>query len=152
MKIEFKDRLSGAGLSRAFATLLLLLAACFAAHAQTAQGFVVGPSPTPVATPAPTPLPTPSCVRTIKADVVALDQVLTFNRLGAMNPGGMIFALRNDVRAIDPTAGLIAGNVQLKEYKRPRPLVLRMNIGDCLQILFQNLLASPRKDEGHAQP
>ncbi|HYY98600.1 MAG TPA: hypothetical protein VE642_08420, partial [Pyrinomonadaceae bacterium] len=145
MKREFKNRLSGAGLPRALATLLLLLCACVVAQAQSAQGFVVGPSPTPA--PTPTPAQGPSCNRTIKADVVALDQVLTFNRLGAMNPGGMIFALRNDVKAVDPGAGLVAGNVQLKEYKRPRPLVLRMNIGDCLQILFQNLLASPRKDE-----
>jgi hypothetical protein len=176
MKIEFKNRLSATGGPRVLATLLLLLAACGAAHAQTLtpqqqqqmaldsasptpaststttstsspqqqQAAFISPSPTPV--PAPTPTQ-PSCNRTIKADVVALDQVITFNRLGAMNPGGMMFALRNDVKAIDPSAGIVAGNVQLKDYKRPRPLVLRMNVGDCLQILFQNLLAAIRVDE-----
>ena len=36
---------------------------------------------------------TPVCERTIKADVVALDQVIMFNRLGGSEPGG------NDLRA-----------------------------------------------------
>ena len=89
----------------------------------------------------------PECKRVITADVVALDQPIVYNRLGAMNPGGMMFALRNDVKAIDSTSGIVAGNVRLKEYKRPRPLVLRMNVGDCLQILFQNLLSAIRTDE-----
>jgi len=82
----------------------------------------------------------PTCHRTITADVVALDQVFFWNRLGAVNPAGMIFALRGDVEPIDPAAGLVPGNVQLRIDKRPRPLVLRMNVGDCLQIFFQNLL------------
>ncbi|MEW6208866.1 MAG: copper oxidase [Acidobacteriota bacterium] len=83
---------------------------------------------------------TPTCNRTIRADVVALDQVFFWNRLGAVQPQGMIFALRRDVVPINPELGLTAGNVQLREDKRPRPIVLRMNVGDCLQINFQNLL------------
>ena len=39
----------------------------------------------------------PSCARTITANVVGLDQVFFYNRLGAWNPGGMIFALERDV-------------------------------------------------------
>jgi manganese oxidase len=85
--------------------------------------------------------PTPSCERTVKADVVAFDQVFFYNRLGAVNPSGMIYALRRDVVPVDPSKGLVAGNVRLRDGKRPRPLVLRMNVGDCLQVLFQNLLA-----------
>src|SRR5205085_5785246 len=92
---------------------------------QQQQAAMISPTPAPVST-------APSCARTVKADVVALDQVITFNRLGAMNPGGMMFALRNYVKAIDPASGIVAGNVTLKEYKRPRPLVLRMNVGDCI--------------------
>ncbi|HEV7892327.1 MAG TPA: hypothetical protein VGP08_16895, partial [Pyrinomonadaceae bacterium] len=159
MKTEFKNSPNGTGWLHVLATLLLMLAAGGAAHAQT-RGDVNNtamvsptPSPTPLVSPTPVvvePAPAPagpSCARTINADVVALDQVITFNRLGAMNPGGMMFALRNDVKAINSASGMIAGNVQLKDYKRPRPLVLRMNVGDCLQIIFQNLLSSPRKDE-----
>src|SRR5919107_5112534 len=85
--------------------------------------------------------PPVNCDRTVKAEVVALDQVLIYNRLGAVNPAGMIYALKRDVVAIDPSKGLVAGNVQLRPGKRPRPLALRMNVGDCLQINFTNLLA-----------
>src|SRR4026209_428400 len=87
-----------------------------------------------------TPPPT-TCERTVKADVVALDQALIYNRLGAINPAGIIYALKRDVVAIDPSKGLVAGNVQLRPGKRPRPIALRMNVGDCLQVNFTNLLA-----------
>jgi hypothetical protein len=87
------------------------------------------------------PSPTPVCERTIKANVVAFDQVIMFNRLGAVNPNGMIYALQQDVVAIDPLKGIVAGNVRLRGDKRPRPIVLRMNSGDCLRITFTNLLS-----------
>jgi hypothetical protein len=96
---------------------------------------------------------TPVCARTIKADVVALDQVIMYNRLGTVNPGGMIYALRKDVVANDPLKGIVAGNVRLRSDKRPRPIVLRMNSGDCLQISFTNLLsASPLSNKDPAEP
>lgn len=84
--------------------------------------------------------------RIMHADVVAFDQPMMINRLGTLRPQGMIYALRRDVVPIDPTidpavGGLVAGNVQLRADKRPRPLVLRVNVGDCLKIDFQNLLA-----------
>lgn len=82
------------------------------------------------------------------ADVVALDQPFFYNRLGAVTPDGMIFALKRDV--IDKTSGqpcdkvqCAKGNVQLRSDKRPRPIVLRMNVGDTLTIKFTNLLAEP---------
>src|SRR5215208_1609405 len=90
--------------------------------------------------------PTAACERTVKADVVALDQALIYNRLGAINPAGMIYALKNDVVAIDPGKGLVPGNVQLRPGKRPRPIALRMNVGDCLAINFTNLLAPDAAD------
>jgi len=88
---------------------------------------------------------TTTCSRTLTANVVALDQPFFLNRLGALETTGMIFALQRDVVPI--TGNVIsAGNVQLRPDKRPRPLVLRMNVGDCLQITFTNLLSQPRKD------
>src|SRR6185369_11537338 len=102
----------------------------------------------PVALPAPTPAPI--CERTVKANVVALDQVIMYNRLGTVNPGGMIYALKQDVVAIDPLKGIVAGNVRLRSTKRPRPIVLRMNNGDCLRISFTNLLSSNPKS--HQDP
>src|SRR5262245_4138878 len=91
-----------------------------------------------------------TCHRTLTANVVALDQVFFYNRLGATNPAGMIYALRRDV--VDVASGkteaqggvLTPGRVALRPDKRPRPLVLRMNVHDCLTINFQNLL-NPRR-------
>jgi hypothetical protein len=88
-----------------------------------------------------------TCVRAIKAHVVALDQVFFWNRLGAVQPQGMIFALRHQVVPTDGGRTLQPGKVRLRADKRPRPLVLRMNAGDCLQIDFQNLLAPQPRDE-----
>src|SRR5436190_1677667 len=36
------------------------------------------------------------CTRTVKADVVAIDQAYFINRLGTARPGGLLFALRSD--------------------------------------------------------
>ena len=92
----------------------------------------------------------------VTAYVVAIDQSLTLNRLGANLPNGQMFALARDVfpkssadesetnscRARWNTSGrCTAGNVRLRSGKRPRPLVVRVNEGGCLQLIFANLLA-----------
>src|SRR5689334_25036599 len=124
--------------------LLSLTALTASAQTQTDTATIQDPGNVALALPS----PTPACARTIKADVVALDQVIMFNRLGTVNPNGMIYALKQDVVAIDPLKGLVAGNVRLRSNKRPRPIVLRMNSGDCLQITFNNLLSpSPLSDQ-----
>jgi hypothetical protein len=79
----------------------------------------------------------------VTADVVALDQVLYYNRLGAMNPSGMIYALKRDVVAITGNQPS-PGNAMLRPGKRPRPLVLRVNEGDCLTVNFSNWLSPTR--------
>jgi hypothetical protein len=91
----------------------------------------------------------------VTADVVAMNQVIVYNRLGAFNPAGMIFALARDVFPIDTAPAdqtydnscavysCVPGQVLLRDNKRPRPLTLRVNEGDELQILLTNLL-SPR--------
>jgi hypothetical protein len=86
------------------------------------------------------------CARTITADVVALDQPYFLNRLGAVSANGMIYALKRDVvdknTLVPCNAGgnCVPGNVALRPDKRPRPIVLRMNVGDCIAINFTNLL------------
>ncbi|HZI19290.1 MAG TPA: Ig-like domain-containing protein [Pyrinomonadaceae bacterium] len=94
-----------------------------------------------------TPVNPPAGSRLITADVVAFDQVIVYNRLGAINPYGMMYALRRDVVPIDPSKGMVPGNVQLRKDKRPRPIVLRMNAGDRLQVRFQNLLSPSPADD-----
>ena len=99
--------------------------------------------------------------RTVCADVVALDQMLVYNRFGSFNPFGMMFALRRDVVSTDRTPvditaaqcdlrdgteshddPLSPGEVRLKDCKRPRPLVLRANVGDILHVRLANYLRS----------
>jgi hypothetical protein len=94
--------------------------------------------------------PSATCARTIKASVVALDQVFFWNRLGALEPQGMMFALRHNVVPKSGNGSLRAGYVRLRGDKRPRPLTLRMNVGDCLQVDFQNLLATSPTDGDQA--
>ena len=110
-----------------------------------------------LATPAMTEESSVVCNRTVKVQVVALDQPWMWNRLGAAQPGGMIYALYGDVvnnwdgsELPDPynlspddrenLAKKLTGNVRLRDDKRARPLVLRANKGDCLEITFWNLL------------
>lgn len=118
----------------------------------------------------------PTCERLITAHVVALDQVYYYNRFGSFNPAGIMYALRRDVVknsdgkeegpeilngdldgesdeegapiSLEPSVEdrTLAGHVKLRSDKRPRPLVLRANEGDCLQVTFTNLLA-PAVDE-----
>lgn len=86
--------------------------------------------------------PPPSrCESTVRADVVAFDQAFQVNRLGATRTNGEIYALRSDAVSSDPsTRELRPGRVMLRRDKRPRPIVLRVNAGSCLEITFTNLL------------
>lgn len=79
----------------------------------------------------PTPAPVPPACREISADVVALPHPIMLNRLGAAVPDGLVFALKTD------TLGS-GSKTRLKDEKRPRPLVLRANVGDCLTINLEN--------------
>ncbi len=108
--------------------------------------------------------------RVVCADVAALDQTLVYNRFGSFNPFGMIFALRRDLVPLDlvtdPVAPLTAddcdlatftdepfagaldeGSVRLLDCKRPRPLTLRVNVGDTFVVRVTNLLTPPSAGE-----
>jgi len=93
------------------------------------------------------------------ANVVALDQPLMLNRLGSYIPGGMIYALARDV--VDSSSQTSCaggackpGQVALRDGKRPRPIVLRMNMGDCLVVKFTNLVepSLPPTQQGWSSP
>ncbi|HEX4964103.1 MAG TPA: hypothetical protein VF173_24975, partial [Thermoanaerobaculia bacterium] len=101
------------------------------------------------------------CERTVTANVVALKQTIWLNRLGAHIPNGMMFALARDVVQTDAGGKIVRpvktcypdatqctpGQVTLRPDKRPRPIVLRANEGDCLKVVFTNLLP-PAGGEG----
>ncbi|HEX8692439.1 MAG TPA: hypothetical protein VF746_08480 [Longimicrobium sp.] len=92
------------------------------------------------------------CERTIRADVVALDEAIFYNRLGARDPDAMMYALQQDVEGLPGEDGVRQppgpGTVRLRQNKRPRPITLRMNVGDCLQIHLINWLSpNPRGEQ-----
>src|ERR1043165_8873465 len=85
-----------------FLSVVLLLMGV-TAQAQTTQTTqpVIEPVIDPVIDVLPAPSPTPVCSRTIKADVVAFDQAIMYNRLRTVNPKGMLSALsREAVRIV----------------------------------------------------
>lgn len=86
------------------------------------------------------------CDSTVHADVVALDHAFQVNRLGTTRTDGEIYALRADVVSTGKPNELKPGEVMLRPDKRPRPLVLRVNAGSCLEIRFTNLLAPTPAD------
>jgi manganese oxidase len=100
----------------------------------------------------------PGCERVIRADVVALEQAIVVNRFGAFIPAGTLYALKGDIvrrdgRAIDwerPVES--AGQVKLRSDKRPRPMILRANEGDCLEVRLTNLLAPVALEERSGGP
>jgi plastocyanin len=122
-------------------------------HGRAMKGSLAVPGTGPQPTPSPDDSPVdpgglgnPKTKRVVRAEVVALDQAFLCNRLGAAMPQGMIFALKRDVvNDHNPQGALDAGCVTLRPGKRPRPIVLRANVGDCLEITFTNLLCpTPR--------
>jgi hypothetical protein len=116
-------------------------------YAASGPGGVIQPPPPPPNTAScPVPQAWPAANGTVVANVVAIDQVLVYNRLGAMNPGGMIYALERDVVPIQGSAPG-PGNAQLRPGKRPRPITLRLNVGQKLQINFKNWLSPTAKDD-----
>lgn len=116
---------------------------------EAAKGGAVG-STASECEPAPAVRITPprNIQRTIYADVVAIDQPFMVNRLGASQPGGMIFVLKDDLVAKQGTGVPTIDNFKLRVGKRPRPIVLRMNVGDVLQINFENWLQSLLQPDG----
>src|SRR3990172_563427 len=82
-----------------------------------------------------------TCPNTVIADVVVFDTPVMFNRLGAQNPNWITYALERDVVAITENTSPGPGNAQMRKDKRVRPMVLRVNEGDCLQVNFKNWLA-----------
>lgn len=102
--------------------------------------------------------------KVVSAEVVAIEQAIVLNRYGAFNPAGMLYALQRDVvfsnhPSIPDGTFVTAKNlhqapgfVKLRDDKRPRPLVLRVNEGDCLEVTFHNLLMPGVPDERHNLP
>jgi hypothetical protein len=111
------------------AILALVSMSCDAAQEQSSISRPTQLAPTPAISDT-----SQTCSRTIIADVVALEQAYVLNRFGAFVPAGLMYALKEDVVRRSGNGPLVPGNVKLRPDKRPRPLVLRVNEGDCLEV------------------
>lgn len=99
--------------------------------------------------------------RTIQVNMVVIEQLIPNNRLGAQIPYGQMYVLERDIvsnnhpydengndviKPVDPSA-FQPGKVRLRSYKRPRPITLRANVGDTLEIHLRNLLPTTIPDK-----
>lgn len=95
---------------------------------------------------------------TLVAEVVAIDQPYVYNRFGSFNPYGMVYVLKSDVinldsgRTLDNGGAAVPCRVALKPSKRPRPLVIRANVGDKVEVQFTNLLCESAPGAGTNRP
>jgi hypothetical protein len=82
-----------------------------------------------------------TCSRTFVANVVAIEQFIWYNRLGAHEPDQLMYVLEQDL--VSSSGGAPSwSNHQLRPGKRPRPLVLRVTAGSCLKVNFRNWLSA----------
>ncbi len=138
--------------SLAIAGITVALAAC------TGLGTAGLDSPTPEASEGTTagqyrPAVVCTPANTVRAEIVALEQAYVLNRFGAYVPAGMLYALRRDVVALDSSLGEAGpGNARLRSDKRPRPLVLRVHEGGCLQVTLHNWMSPDWDEEGGEPP
>ncbi|MBP1155884.1 MULTISPECIES: multicopper oxidase domain-containing protein [unclassified Paenibacillus] len=92
-------------------------------------------TPLPVPTgelppPAPDPgNPCPPNAVTRCYEVVAMQTPIVYNEAGDHDPFGIVFALAEDVSAI------------INKQKNPEPLILRANVGDCVEVTLHNRLS-----------
>ena len=77
--------------------------------------------------------PGPACARTIEADIVALDQPIFLNRLGASLPGGMIYALRRDVELLEQQPERRLTPLERSDIRHRQ----RENVAECCRTQFQ---------------
>ena len=110
--------------------LALVVVAPVAIFAQSgAQIATAGSSPG-------TPCPTRAPLKTF--DVQAIDVDIPLNRFGDHDPNGKMFVLSKDVDAVREAERTRHVSIGQKENDPIQPLVIRANLGDCVQITFTN--------------
>lgn len=65
---------------------------------------------------------------------------LVYNKFGGHDPNGLIYVLKQDSKRIQQKARELFGLPIPQPYEEVRPLVIRANAGDTVQINFENKL------------
>ncbi len=83
--------------------------------------------------------PCPKDVNKRKYEIVAIQKDIVYNRFGDHDPNGLLFVLKEDEKDV------------LKGKKKPKPLILRANAGDCIEIELTNHLFKPLVQDQHPE-
>ncbi|MGN0650068.1 MAG: multicopper oxidase domain-containing protein [Oscillospiraceae bacterium] len=73
-------------------------------------------------------------------DIEAISLPVVYNKYGDYDPNGMIYVLKQDSERIRRTAQELFNQPVPQPYEEVRPLVIRANVGDTVQINFENKL------------
>lgn len=83
--------------------------------------------------------PCPKDANIRKFDIVAIPKDIVYNKFGDHDPNGLIFVLAEHEKAI------MNGTMETK------PLILRANAGDCIEITLTNHIFNPIKQDEHPE-
>ncbi|MEA2151085.1 MAG: hypothetical protein QOD69_2915 [Solirubrobacteraceae bacterium] len=83
-------------------------------------------------------LPCPSSAPVKAFDVQAIDVDIPLNRFGDHDPAGKMYVLSKDLAAVRAEEQSRHVSVGLKDNDPIQPLVIRANLGDCVEIKFTN--------------
>jgi FtsP/CotA-like multicopper oxidase with cupredoxin domain len=83
-------------------------------------------------------LPCPSSAPVKTFDVQAIDVDIPLNRFGDHDPKGKMYVLSKDVDAVRAQEKTQHVSIGLKDNDAIQPLVIRANLGDCVEIAFTN--------------
>ncbi len=73
-------------------------------------------------------------------DIEAISLPVVYNKYGDYDPNGMIYVLKQDSERIRIKAQELFNLPVPQPYEEVRPLVIRANVGDTVQISFENKL------------
>jgi len=88
--------------------------------------------------------PSPGCPcrrgsRVRKYDVVAIQKDIVYNNFGDHDPNGLMFVLKEDEDKV------LNGRIE------PKPLILRANEGECIEVTLTNHFYKPIEDDPHPE-
>lgn len=81
--------------------------------------------------------PCPGDANVRKYEVVAIQKEIVYNRFGDHDPNGLLFVLKEQEKKV------------LKGKIKPKPLILRANAGDCIEVTLTNHVFKPLKQDPH---
>lgn len=83
--------------------------------------------------------PAPNDANTRKYHIVAIQKDIVYNRFGDHDPNGLMFVLQHEEKAV------------LNGTTEPKPLIIRANAGDCVEITLTNHIFKPIADDKHPE-